>query len=305
MRCHGGEESEDGAPPESALVHETERFGMHSVHVTENIKEAFACTECHDEPSDVLSPGHLFVDDDTPGVAEVSFTAGRAVDTIWAWDDDAAIGGCTNVYCHGNGQEVGEITTSETVDNCDACHAGPEAGEDAWREMSGKHGTHMYYDADRPETDHHYPDVELYCWECHADTVAEYTDTDEVVVVGLSEHIGGDPTISFVVTNSEDPMTTEGEGDDRTCTGTCHDEEHRRGESDDGRNWAHVDGGRGFGQRGRRQRGRGQRGQRHLIRPPLRVTPRSGSASWDGWRQHAAHRRGPWGRHRFGSHRAG
>lgn len=75
--CHGGTDNTTGAPPTDIDNATSDlSFAEHTVHVEETIHAPFACMQCHVEPTDVLSVGHLFVGDTTSGVAEMDFSAG-------------------------------------------------------------------------------------------------------------------------------------------------------------------------------------------------------------------------------------
>lgn len=195
--CHGGTENATGAPPRDIDGSETEiTFSPHTTHVTETIKPAYDCVQCHAKPTDALSPGHLFVGDDTPGVAEVDFSGGISPTATW----DGA--GCSNLYCHGNGQTPdGAIQASDPAPACGECHGVASNGGEG---LSGEHGRHV---------------GRYGCADCHGG-VAGDGDT----IADPTRHVDGNK--DFVVT---EPITFDpGSG---TCTGTCHGEGHS------GRNW--------------------------------------------------------------------
>lgn len=193
--CHGGlDGDESGAPPvgiDGSLDSAGAAFPAHAAHTRNTfLHAAFGCVECHTPPTNALSEGHVFIADTTPGIAEVDFTAGRAASATWTGS------GCSNVYCHGNGQVPGDIEATATVE-CGACHAAP-TDTAGWTTMSGEHAPHL----GRGVT----------CTECHADTVdaaGTIIDTDRHVNATVDLHLSGD-------------MVYNG----TTCTGTCHDEYH-------------------------------------------------------------------------------
>ena len=197
--CHGGDETPDGAPPHD-IDGTTDgiSFPPHTAHVTKGIGPGFDCAQCHDKPTDVLSSGHLFVDDDTPGQAEVDLSAGLASQASWSGT------GCTNNYCHGDGQgHNGTVVLDDAPMDCASCHAGPNSGESAWERMSGEHADHLEEGLD--------------CHDCHGDTTS-----DDATIADPSLHPDGEPTLAL-------PGAMVRSGD--TCDGSCHGENH------DDRDW--------------------------------------------------------------------
>jgi hypothetical protein len=194
--CHGDASTGQPAPPvhiSGADDGANASFIPHLPHVeATEIKRELDCSECHVRPTDVLSAGHLFVGDTTPGAAEVDFSAGLA--PVAQWNN----GTCTNNYCHGNGRgNNGEIAHDATVGSCSDCHAGPNT-PGAWRGMSGEHERHL--------------DEGFACTECH-NTTANAANQ----IIGLDVHVDGQPTLAFV------SDMRRGYG---TCNGTCHGEPH-------------------------------------------------------------------------------
>ncbi len=192
--CHGGVDNNTGAPPES-IADETDAsvtsFPPHSKHVQETeLKRALDCTECHRKPTDVFSAGHLFVDDATPGVADTHF--GDGLSSAATWDG----GGCSNVYCHGNG--LGNNGTVDATDSvaCGDCHPTSTSGANR---MSGRHEDHL--------------GERIGCEECHSDVV----NASRTIIDG-NLHVNGTPDVHL-------PSGMAMSGD--TCTGTCHGENHR------------------------------------------------------------------------------
>jgi predicted CxxxxCH...CXXCH cytochrome family protein len=195
--CHGGELDPTGAPPEDIDDATGEiSFPAHPKHVGETIHAAWDCTECHAKPTSALTPGHLF-DDDSPAAAEVVFDGGLSAGG--AYDGN---GGCSNLYCHGDGRRNGAVTASATR-TCHLCHPDRTSGEGALEGMSGDHEDHV--------------DEGVACAECHPDVVS-LQDT----IVAPERHVDG-----AVAVRLPQGMTQVGS----TCTGTCHGEAH------DGRNW--------------------------------------------------------------------
>ena len=199
--CHGGEANQTGAPPESIFAEvdgDRDTFVAHTAHVTENIKPAYECEECHVTPANVLSPNHFIIDDSTPAEAEVQFAGGLSVEGNYLGD-----GTCSNIYCHGNGQEASaQVDHKAFSPECDSCHKGPNSSSDEWREMSGKHRPHLREG--------------LECQDCHGDTV----QNNQIANPNL--HVNGTPDLNF----DGDMNYEEGQ-----CFGECHNESH------DDRNW--------------------------------------------------------------------
>ena len=201
--CHGDPSGAgDGAPP-VYLDGSSDggRFRQHMVHVSENIKAAYTCDQCHQKPADVLSPGHVFVGDATPGIAEVDFTGGLSPAGVWA----AEAGSCSNLYCHGDGQgDNGAITQDTEIEGaCDACHPAQTSPPEAWESMSGMHKRHL--------------GVGIFCGSCHDRSLSEAGTWKDVTL-----HVNGSPDY-----DGPDSMTAT----PADCTGSCHAETH------EGRTW--------------------------------------------------------------------
>jgi predicted CxxxxCH...CXXCH cytochrome family protein len=200
--CHGGTDDATGAPP-VYLAGDTEGayagFWSHGSHMGGVVGAPVACETCHTVPTDVLSPGHVFVDDRTPAEAEVAFS-GLAQGGAWSGT------GCSNLYCHGTGQEgaVGGINADATDLRCGTCHAGPGSSFAEWGDrMSGKHFLHL--------------GEGVACAECHADSV----DADGNIL-DPATHVDG-------VTDLRLPDGMEVVGEDSglpVCAGTCHVNDH-------------------------------------------------------------------------------
>ena len=195
--CHGGVDNLTGAPPRDlgALpMSGSYAFLAHTTHVTEGISRAYDCTECHVEPSNVLSMDHAF--DDTPGAAEVDFSMG-----LGAVADYDGAGRCSNLYCHGNGRADNGVAVDGSPSlGCDSCHPGMESAG-AWDTMSGEHRKHL--------------EENLTCGNCHFDVTE-----NGVTVRGPLLHVDGLNQVRFT-----DTGITYDQASGR-CAGECHGERH-------------------------------------------------------------------------------
>ncbi len=198
--CHGDPFDGTGAPPvhisgvdDGALA----SFIPHRPHTEDtDLHLAFACSACHVEPTDVLSPGHVFVSDITAGIAEMDFTGGLASAASWSGN-----GRCSNNYCHGDGQGAnGIVDHDESVTTCHDCHA-DDTTEPLWNDMSGRHEAHLDEPVGGP----------ILCADCHPGTVSE-----SMTIVGVSQHVDG----------TAQAAPPEAVYNGATCTGTCHSEVH-------------------------------------------------------------------------------
>jgi hypothetical protein len=196
--CHGEQADGTGAPP----VHisgvddgAAATFIPHLSHtLATDMHRAFDCTECHTKPTDVLSAGHLFLGDTTPGRAETDFAL--SISDRAAWNGN---GTCNNLWCHGNGQaDNGRIQHDSQVNNCHGCHADGTSGLLQWLRMSGRHSDHL------PEG--------IACSECHGDTVNASND-----IIDFDLHINRTADVAL-----RQGMTWN----NGRCTGTCHREVH-------------------------------------------------------------------------------
>lgn len=204
--CHGGVDNLTGAPPEG-ISDETDAedtsFPVHTKHVEATaLKSALDCVQCHVKPTDVLSNGHVFLGDTTPGVADLRFVAGLSPAASW----NGSNGTCSNLYCHGNGRSNNGTVTVDSDVRCGSCHAVQSSGEDGWDRLSEPHGDHL--------------EEGLACTDCHGDVVG---NGDLIANVAL--HVDGDVSVRLPT-----GMTRASE----TCTGSCHGENHggRRWEDD-------------------------------------------------------------------------
>lgn len=187
--CHGTDPT--GLPPED-IDDETDptriSFPPHGVHVAGRITDAFDCFECHLKPTDALSPGHLFVGDTTPGVAEVRFDLGR-------FDAGTYAGRACTTYCHSNGRGgAGQVAVDAGPRGCLDCHGGLPAGAG----LSRPHDDHL--------------DEGVGCEECHGATVSAAS-----AIVGRGLHVNGTPDVELPA-----GMARTG----GLCTGSCHGEAH-------------------------------------------------------------------------------
>jgi predicted CxxxxCH...CXXCH cytochrome family protein len=192
--CHGGGLNDTGAPPRdlgSANTTVSQSFVAHPVHVTQGVARASDCSECHRQPTDVMTPGHAF--DSTPAVAEIDFSAGRSPNATYDGN-----GTCGNLYCHGNGRgDTGTATDGMPSPTCAGCHA-DFTTRDRWGTMSGDHKKHL--------------EEGYRCQECHRDITADGTS-----ILDPQQHIDLSRQVRFVVTTiTWDPAT-------RRCTGSCHE----------------------------------------------------------------------------------
>jgi predicted CxxxxCH...CXXCH cytochrome family protein len=188
--CHGGTDNSTGAPPRDIDDSTTDiSYAAHTAHVTEGNHAAYDCVQCHSKPSDVLSMGHLFLGDSTPGAAEVNFSAGLSnVGTY------GGLGTCANLYCHGSaGRDNGSATDGATM-TCTSCHPDQTSSESSWdSNMSGEHEKHL--------------DEGARCSDCHSTVV-----TTSMVFVDATLHADGSP----------DVVPTAVTWNGASCTGTCH-----------------------------------------------------------------------------------
>lgn len=194
--CHGGTDDDSGAPPrdlDGETLREALRFRAHTEHTSESNHPAYDCDQCHVKPTDVLTEGHTF--DDTPGTAEVVFTAGLSPAA-----DYQGSGSCGSLYCHGNGRTTKAYDHTMARPDCDQCHAGPDAGLVALGTMSGDHRRHVVRN--------------MTCNECHAGVV----DAAGTVTAPAS-HVNGTKDVAF----TQAGFTRAASG---TCTGSCHNERH-------------------------------------------------------------------------------
>lgn len=187
--CHGGTEDSTGAPPVNLDGQSTGLpFTEHHAHLQAQNHPEWSCNQCHNTPTDILTPGHIFVEDDSVGMAEVNFSAGLSV------VGDYSAGSCSNLYCHGNGAGVnGSVHSGETL-ACDGCHGDARAPE----VLSGMHANHIENGAN--------------CSECHISTVS-----DNETVSDPNHHVNGTVDVAFV----SDMVVQDG-----VCSGTCHDVYH-------------------------------------------------------------------------------
>jgi predicted CxxxxCH...CXXCH cytochrome family protein len=111
--CHGDDTS--AAPPRDlsgAVVSTAMGVGAHRAHLEapHRLRGPLACSECHQVPAQIDSPGHI----DSPAPAEVT--------ALLQWDRGEAR--CSSAWCHGAARPrwtaTGEVT-------CGSCHGIPPA----------------------------------------------------------------------------------------------------------------------------------------------------------------------------------
>lgn len=197
--CHGDPVDGSGAPPrhisgldDGALA----SFLPHRAHTDGgNLAAPLDCAQCHTKPADVLSLGHLFLGDTTPGVAEAKFSGGLSPAGVFT----ASSNTCSNLYCHGTGRgNTGMVVDTLDALTCHSCHADAST-PDRWRAMSGEHERHL--------------DEGLACAECHAGTTTNGTS-----IADVSVHVNGTKDVVFAGT-----VVRNAAG---RCSGACHTEIH-------------------------------------------------------------------------------
>lgn len=183
--CHGGTDSVTGAPPRDLDGSTTGiTFPAHTAHMSTAMMAAIDCTDCHVKPGDMLAENHVF--DDTKGVAEMVFTAGRSPEATFA------DGTCSNMYCHGDGRQNGSETIAAAAMSCSGCHGTPPG--------SGEHGEHR----DDP------------CSDCHNSVTK-----DDVTIADPALHIDG---ARQVVIDNPGGLTVTVVGGEIRCSGQCHNQ---------------------------------------------------------------------------------
>jgi len=196
--CHGDPRDGTGSPPRHISGVDDGRSATyipHRAHTSDTPRHlAFACDTCHTTPNDVLSLGHLFLGDTTPGRAETSFLGGLSDAGTWNGN-----GQCSNLYCHGNGRgDNGTVLHTASATACSSCHPDRTSGRDAWGRMSGEHEDHLREG--------------IGCHECHSPTVSSSTAISTPAL-----HVDGAVQTGFAGTIT---MTAG------RCTGSCHGESH-------------------------------------------------------------------------------
>jgi predicted CxxxxCH...CXXCH cytochrome family protein len=128
--CHGSTNS--APPPDASGGVSTDLLGVgaHQAHVLGTPRSrAVPCTECHQVPTDISTPGHV----DTPAPAELTFSG---VANAFGAVPRYSAGTCANTACHGAvfpdaNDSGGTLTTPHwtTVDGsqaaCGTCHGLP------------------------------------------------------------------------------------------------------------------------------------------------------------------------------------
>ena len=190
--CHGGEYNQTGAPPKGIQV-EGKGF-PHNVHVIENDYHIAFCDTCHLLPDNMDSPEHI---DGIYGgeiSAEIKF---KPFDhTIY----DMVQKTCTNIYCHGNGQESleGPLSWQTTEFNgltCTSCHEGYTNS----KSLSGAHNNHLKLSM-------------FTCSTCHSDVILS-----DNTIKDKSLHINGQ--VDILINQGNYNKETG------TCSVSCHQSE--------------------------------------------------------------------------------
>ena len=189
--CHGGGDNQTGAPPQD-IDNETINISFlgHSAHVDGDDHKAYECVQCHRQPTDLMTPGHVF-GDVTPGYGEMYYVFGLSpVATYQA-------GTCSNTYCHGDGYNaLGTAYSADGPRACYDCHADANQGD--LDDMSGRHELHV--------------SSGLPCADCHGNVV----DANQVVI-NPEQHVDGDTDYDL------GGVVYDAAG---TCTGVCHNYNH-------------------------------------------------------------------------------
>jgi hypothetical protein len=187
--CHGHDAQ--GAPPrdlknETDLARQT--FKPHAQHLNHPLHGNWGCEQCHMKPTEVLSPAHVF--DDTYGKAEVDFTQGLSVAGTYQAET-----GCANLYCHGNGRQVGSAHHDDPSPSCDTCH--PKAS------LGGEHQRHFREG--------------FSCVDCH-----QATANEQDLIATPEMHVNGQIDLQFKDVNPISPIALSF----GTCNGICHGKIH-------------------------------------------------------------------------------
>lgn len=191
--CHGGTDDDSGAPPTDLSGQDTGlTFTAHSAHRAVTRHPRYDCFECHQKPTEVTSPGHVF--DATPGQPEVDFGRGLATGGMYLGD-----GRCSNLYCHGAGIGGPGTADQRSPPTCGSCHPVQSSPPGSFSQMSGAHAVHLIEGTT--------------CDQCHSNTVAGEQLLDP------EAHANGAADIRIA-----DGLTVT--YSDRGCTGVCHGEAH-------------------------------------------------------------------------------
>jgi predicted CxxxxCH...CXXCH cytochrome family protein len=185
--CHGNAQSGLSAPPRdlrNQTLDEQMTFIPHAQHISSSVHGNWDCNQCHKQPVDIFSDQHIF--DDSPGKAEVSFALGLSTQGVYNGQ-----GGCSNLYCHGNGNQNGAYQHDAVNPGCDGCH--PRA------QLGGEHQRHR--------------NEGLPCSGCHQQTVNEQEQ-----ITNAQMHVNGQKEILF-----ETNQLSQANG---FCNGICHGKIH-------------------------------------------------------------------------------
>jgi predicted CxxxxCH...CXXCH cytochrome family protein len=213
--CHGGTDNQTGAPPRATWGNTNAvAIGAHSSHVGTNpVSGPMACSECHVEPSNMFSPGHI---DDAVTVAFQGAVSGLKPAT---WNYPATgTPTCSSTYCHGNFTNgTATNTPSWTGANqaaCGSCHNA--------RPQGSLHRRHERQEYTIPPW---WPQPGQSGWvtcdQCHSGIAASVNNLlaptlTQVNGGGPPLHVNGTPNVVFKLGGSFDPST-------RTCSSmACH-----------------------------------------------------------------------------------
>lgn len=176
IQCHGGKDSQTGAPPvgiQGETSTTTMAVGAHTSHLDGGpFAPPVSCNQCHVKPSTVLAEGHLGTDH----IAEITWGPLAGASPIW----NRSIATCTNTYCHGNfeggNNSNSPVWTQADQATCGSCH---DVGSNP-ATLSGRHRYHI-------ESRH------LGCQECHATVI-----DSQLSITARSLHVDGQKTVSFI-----------------------------------------------------------------------------------------------------------
>lgn len=189
--CHGRAETGTGAPPEDLDDNPdpaTGTFPPHAAHESGRLAAPLGCGSCHPPRAALLEPGH-WLDDDTPGEAEVALVGGGSY----------AGHTCSDVPCHADGRDPtrGDVGALAGPLSCTGCHAGAASSPGALAAMSGGHAAHLSGGA-------------AACGDCHPDAAGDDAIDDPAL------HVDGAVQVAL-----PPPMTSGA-----TCDGPCHGHVH-------------------------------------------------------------------------------
>ena len=194
--CHGGRDNQTGAPPDSVAGLSDRALpavGVHTKHVAATaLHTAFACSKCHINPADALSPGHI----DGDNRAEVRMDSRNVAATY-----SLANATCTSMYCHGDAVIASPAVSWTAVGQlaCSACHDDATIPS-AQNTLRGQHRLHVL-------------SQRYLCYECH-NTVVNAANA----IINPALHVNEVTNVAFLPAGF-----TYSAG---RCTGTCHSKTH-------------------------------------------------------------------------------